>query len=103
MRIRRTLIALARANANRGVHGVNEDLAVTDVAGLGGAGEHGGDLVDQAVRHHHLDLDLGKEVHRVLTAPIELRMTLLPAEAADLGDRHADHAYASQGLLDVVE
>src|SRR6266542_5997909 len=82
---------------------MNEDLAVADIARLRRARENGSDFVHQTVGHHDLDLDLGKEVHRVLAAPLELRMPLLPAEAANLRDRHADNAYASQGLLDVVE
>src|SRR6266567_17198 len=95
------LIALAGANANRGVHGMNEDLPVADIAGLRRARENGSDFVHETVGHHHLDL--GKEVNRVLAAAVELGMPLLPAEAANLGNRHADNAYASQGLLDVVE
>src|SRR4030095_8129266 len=103
MSSQRALVALAGANADRGVHGMNEDLAVADVAGLRGARKNGRDLVHETVGHHHLDLDLGKEVHRVLAARIEFRGPLLPAEAANLGNRHADNAYAGQRLLDVVE
>src|SRR5215468_5965271 len=82
---------------------VHEDLAVADVAGFCRAGEHGRDLVHQTVGHHDLDLDLGEEIHRVLTSAVELGVALLPAEAADLGDRHADDPDAGQGLLHVVE
>src|SRR5207245_3943347 len=43
------------------------------------------------------------EVDGVLTAAVQLGVALLPAEAAHLGDRHADDADAGQGLLDVVQ
>src|SRR4030095_1092787 len=69
----RALVALAGANANRGVHGMNEDLAVADIAGLRRPRENGRDLVHETVGHHHFDLDLGKEVHGVLAASVELR------------------------------
>src|ERR1700730_7043973 len=97
------LVALAGTNPNRSVHGVNEDLAVADIAGLRRARENGSDFIHETVRHHDLDLDLGEKVHRVLTATVELRMPLLPAEAADLRNRHADNAYPGQRLLDVIE
>src|SRR5262245_28756647 len=97
------LVPLSRANAHGCVHGMHEDLAVADVAGLGRAREHGGDLVHETVGHHDLDLDLGEEVHRVLASAVELRVSLLPAEAPDLRDRHADDPDAGQSFLHVVE
>src|SRR6266487_1071364 len=102
-RSQRALVALPGADPDRRVHGMNEDLAVADVSRLGGRGQDARDLVGQAVRHHHLDLDLRKEVHGVLAASVQLRVALLAAEPADLGDRHADHAYARERFFDVVE
>ncbi len=40
----------------------------------------------------HLDLDLRQEVDDVLGAPVELGMTLLPAEALHLGDGEPGYA-----------
>src|SRR2546426_8898023 len=82
---------------------MDEDLAVADIPRLGRGGQDTRDLVGQAVRYHHLDLDLRQEVHGVLAASIQLGMALLATEPSDLRYRHADDADARQRLLDVVE
>src|SRR5215470_11202269 len=63
-----TLVALSGADPDRRVHGMDEDLAVTDVPRLGRGGEDPGDLVREAVGHDDLHLDLRQEVHGVLAA-----------------------------------
>ena len=40
----------------------------------------------RADRDHHLELDLGQQVHVVLAAAVHLFMALLPAVAAHLAD-----------------
>ena len=40
----------------------------------------------------YFDLDLRHEVNTILRAAIHLSVSLLPAEAADFGDRHARNA-----------
>src|SRR6266852_784161 len=102
-RLEGALVPLPGADADRRVHRMDEDLAISDIARLGGARQYAGDLVHQAVRHHHLDLDLGEKVHRVLATSIELRVTLLAAESPHLGHRHPDHSDSGQGFLHVVE
>src|SRR5688572_20020529 len=97
------LVAFARADADGGLHRRDEDLAVADVAGLRGRGDDLGDLVDDLVRHDDLHLDLGEEVDRVLAAAIQLGVALLTPEPPHLGHRHANHADAGEGFLDVVE
>src|SRR5438552_3389779 len=97
------LVALPGADADRRVHRVDEDLAISDIAGLGRSRQHASDLVYHAVRHHHLDLDLGEKIHRVLATAIELRVALLAAESPHLGHRHPDHSDSGQGFLRVVE
>src|SRR2546427_12277908 len=99
----RRLPGLARADPDRLADGQDEDLAIADGTGLGRRADRRHDLVHQVVRHHHLDLDLGQEVDRVLRAPVELRVALLAAEAAHLGDGHADDTQLVERLLDVVE
>ena len=49
-----------------------ENLAVTDLAGMGSLGNHIDHLIDQGVSHRHFDLDLGQEVNDVLRATIQL-------------------------------
>src|SRR3990170_570452 len=94
---------LAGADANDLLHGVDEDLAVADLAGAGG----GDDRLDAAlhllVRHHDLDLHLRQEIHDVFRAAIELGVPLLPAEALDLGHGQAGHAGLRQRLAHVVQ
>src|SRR5574342_1703 len=82
---------------------MDKDLSVTDVARLGRPSENAGDLVHEGVGHNYLDLDLGKKIHGVLATTVELRVALLPTEAADFGDRHADDADAGKGLFDGVQ
>src|SRR5437867_5785041 len=101
--LERALVALARADAHRRLDRIDEDLAVADVAGLGPAGAHFVDLVDEVVRNDDLDLDLGKEVDRVLAAAVELGVALLPAEAAHLRHGHPDHPDGGERLLHVVQ
>src|SRR5438105_4743872 len=100
---KRGLISLARADADRRLHRRHEDLAVADVAGLGRGRHDLGHLVHELVGYDDLDLDLREEVHGVLAAPVQLRVALLPAETAHLGDGHADHADAGERFLDVVQ
>src|SRR5438309_6995981 len=100
---KRGLIPLARADADRRLHGRHEDLPVADVAGLGRGRHDLGHLVHELVGHDDFDLDLREEIDRVLTAPVQLCVALLPAEAAHLGDGHADHADAGERLLDIVQ
>src|SRR5437588_371073 len=79
------------------------DAGAAAAAGLGGRRHDLRDLVHDAIGHDHLDLDLREEVHRVLTAAIELGVALLPPEPAYLRDGHADDPDRGQRLLDVVE
>jgi len=46
----------------------DEDLAITDFAGLGGLDDGPGGFSHLGVRDHQLDLDLGQEIHGVLAA-----------------------------------
>jgi hypothetical protein len=68
--------------------GQHEDLAVADLAGLGGVDDRLDGGIDLLVGEHHLDLDLRQEVDDVFRAPVELGMALLPTEA--LGLDHAE-------------
>ena len=49
------------------------------------------------------DLHLGHEVDAVFRAAVHLGVALLPAEAADFGDRHARDAFFDEGVLHVLE
>src|SRR5438445_1824679 len=66
----------------------DEDFAVADAASLGGAADGVDGFLDQLVRNHDLDFDLGEEVHDVFRTAIKFSVTLLPAET--LGFGHGD-------------
>src|SRR5882757_9308569 len=79
------------------------DLAVTDLAGAGCL-DHGVDhLVHHRVVGDDLDADLGYEVDRVLSTPVDLGVALLPAVTLHLADRHAEHTDLFQCALDVLQ
>src|SRR5438034_913127 len=101
--LERGLVTFAGADPNRGFDRKDEDLAVTDVAGLRRAGHRVGHLVGQVIGDHDLDLDLRQEVHRVLAAAVQFGVALLAAKSTDLGYRHAHDADAGERFLDVVE
>src|SRR5712692_8603318 len=79
-RSERALVALTGADPDGRVHGMDEDLTVADVPRLGRGGQDARDLVGQAVRYHHLHLDLRQEVHGVLAASIQFGVALLATE-----------------------
>src|SRR5437016_2797994 len=97
------LPCLARTDADRLVDRQHEDLAVADGARLRRARDRRDHLLDEVLRNHDLDLDLREEVDRVLRPAVQLRVALLAAEAANLGDGHADDADLGERLLHVIE
>src|SRR5437879_5029481 len=97
--LERGLVTFAGADPNRGFDRKDEDLAVTDVAGLRRAGHHVGHLVGQVIGDHDLDLDLRQEVHRVLAAAVQLGVALLAAKSTDLGDRKSTRLNSSHRCI----
>src|SRR5690554_3255426 len=82
---------------------INEDLAVADAPGLGGAADRFNGLFGEFIGAHDLDFHLGKEIHDIFSATIELGMTLLTAKALGFGHRDALEANFLQRLFDFVE
>src|SRR5439155_3252711 len=78
-------------------------LAVADLAGARRLGDRIQHLVRVEVVDQHLDPHLRHQVHRVLRAPIDLGVALLPAVAADLAHRQAEHAERLERRLHVVQ
>src|SRR3954465_3662273 len=96
MRLQRCSVGLAGADAHGVVERDNEDLAVTDLAGLGRPGDRLNDPVDQGGIDSHLDLHFGQEVHCVLSAAVDLGVPLLAPIPLDLRDRQTVYADRSQ-------
>src|SRR5437660_1406686 len=80
--------ALVGADAHHFVERNDEDLAVTDLAGLSRAHDGVDRLADGFVGDGDFNFHLRKEVHRVFAAAVDLRVALLAAETLDLGDSH---------------
>src|SRR5690242_599956 len=93
-RLERVAVGLAGANAHCLLNRYDKDLAVADLAGLGG----GADRLDHAVGvllgDGDLDADFRQKIHGVFGAAIDFGVALLPAVALDLGHRHAVDADA---------
>ena len=81
----------------------NEDLAVADLPGLGGALDCLKRLVDLSGRNDDLHFDFGQKAHGVFSAAVDLRVALLPAVAFDFSDRHALQAQIGQRCADLLE
>src|SRR5581483_10650563 len=89
--------------ADRMVEVDDEDLAVADLAGLGGRRDGIDGLVDGFGSDGDFDLDLGQEAHRVFSAAVNFRMALLPAIPLDFRHRETVNANGGQGITDFFE
>src|SRR5262245_33325278 len=96
-------IPLAGADVIAMFHRNDEDAAVADLAGAGGSHDGADRRLHHVVRHHHLHLHLGQQVHHVLLAAVDRGVTLLPAVAPHLGHRHSRDVELRQRILDVVD
>src|SRR6185312_11872848 len=96
-------VGFAGADAHGVVEAEDENLAVADLAGLGGARDGRDHLVGLVGGDRDLDLDLRQEAHRVFGATIDFRVALLAPVALDLGDSQSLHAERGQGVTDLVE
>jgi hypothetical protein len=83
--------------------GVDEDLAVADLVGLGSADNGGDGGIDLIVREDDLDLYLGQEVDDIFGTAIELGMAFLAAEALDLDNAEALNAGLLKRLFHLVK
>jgi hypothetical protein len=81
----------------------DEDFAIADLSGIGGADDGVGDITGAVVIDDDFDFDFGEEVDRVFAAAIDFGVTFLTAETFDLGDGHALYADAGEGFLHVFE
>src|SRR5699024_9651072 len=98
-----SFIDLSGTNSNHLLQRRDEKLAVADLAGARRCLNPLGDALEQRLGDGHLDLELGQKIRHVLGAAIQLGMPLLPAEALDLGHRHALDPDVGKRLAHVVE
>src|SRR3990167_3270658 len=102
-RLNRVGIGFAGTDANRLFQIDHEDLAVTDLAGVGGLGYRLDNPVQILVVNGDIDLYLRQEIDHVFRAAIQLGVTLLPTEAFDFSNGNALHADLGQRLAHVVQ
>src|SRR5690606_8115628 len=95
--------ALAGADANRFVHGHDENLAVADAAGLRALLDRVDDLMDHLVRDDDLELHLRHEIHPVRRASLDLLLAAAPSTALHLRHGHALDADLRKGILHFVQ
>src|SRR6056297_2539006 len=81
--LQRVFAAFAGADADRVLQVGDENLAITDLAGLGGLQNRVDDGLQIFVCADHLDLDLGHKIDRVLGTPIDFSMSFLTPKAAN--------------------
>src|SRR5215218_837304 len=101
--LQRIIIGLAGADAQRVLQVDDENLAVTNLAGFRCRGDgfhHGFDLT---FRYRYFQLRFRQEAHGIFGAAIDLRVSLLPSIALDLGDGHAVDAETGERVAHLVE
>ena len=91
------------ADANRSVQIGDEYLAVADLARLSLRDDRFDRALELVVFDNDFELDLWHKVDHVLATAVRLRVALLPAEAADLGDGHSGQADLDQHVLNGIE
>jgi hypothetical protein len=94
---------LIRANAHDLVEIEHEDLAVADFAGFGRCDDCLDHLVRQGILDGNFDLGFWNELNGIFGAPIDLGVTALAPEAANLAHGDAFDPDVANCLSNVVE
>ena len=92
-----------KANTDRFLDRNHEDLAVTDLAGLGSRLDGFDGLPDEVFGYGYVNHDLREEVDRVFTTAVDFRMPLLAAKSFDLGDCHSFDANLGKSFFHFLE
>src|SRR5260370_34008683 len=87
--LQRALSAFVITDADRVIHARNKNLAITNLASACRAHNGLDRLLHHGVREHHLQLDLGQQVHGIFPSAIKFGVPLLSAVAAHFHHRHA--------------
>src|SRR4029077_5655686 len=81
----------------------DEDLAVADPPGLGGAPDRLDRFFNHVVTKHNLDFHLGEKIDNIFGATVELGVSLLAPKTLGLGHRYSLQTHLLQRLLHLVE
>src|SRR4051812_7429468 len=101
--LERRRIGLAGADADYLLELEHENLAVADLAGVGGFLDGLDHLLEHLGFHRRFDLHLRQEIHDVLRASVELGVSLLAPETLHLRHRDALHTDAGERLAHLIE
>src|SRR5690606_32931820 len=101
--LERLVLVLTGTDPGDVLDGHHPDLAVSDLAGLGGRHDRLGDPGRVLVADEHVDPDLGHEVHGVLRTAVDLRVAPLTAVAARLAHRQATDSRGLERGLHIIE
>ena len=82
---------------------MNEDLAVTDLAGVGRLAQNLDDLFGHSVIHGYFQAYLRQEVHDILCTTVQFCVAFLAAEAFHFGYGDPLDANTGQGFPDVIQ
>jgi hypothetical protein len=97
------VIALAGADPQCGFNGDNENLAVTDAAGLCGCGDSLYYAVGEAVLDYDFQFYLGQKVDDIFGTTIEFGMAFLAAKALGFGNGDSRNTNLVQSFFYFVE
>lgn len=76
-------------NPNRFIQRRYKDLAVSDLASLGGLQNRIHNFFDVVFRADNFHFDLGDEIDGIFRTAVHFRVTFLASKTADLGDGHS--------------
>ena len=82
---------------------VDENLAVADLAGLGGIDNRPDDFLGLIGRNRHLKLQFRKEADGIFGAAVDLGVALLAPESLHLGDGHAVNANGGESVTHFLQ
>src|SRR5580704_2115591 len=102
-RLKRVLVRLARADPDRRVEAVDEDLAVADLACARRGDDRFDHLVGDVGVDRDLDFQLGKEAHGVFGAAIDFGMALLAPVALNLRNCQTVHSDGGERIAHLLQ
>src|SRR5210317_231956 len=80
----------------------HKDFAVADIVGLGSGCDCFNNLLGNAVRDSHFQLQLGQHADFVFSTAVNFGMTLLTTEAFNFANRHPGNINAREGVTDIL-
>ena len=84
------------SDTDRFFHLGHKDFAIADFSGLGLFQNRLNCALRAIVSYHDLEFNFGKKIHRILGAPIDLAVSLLPAKSFYLAQSHSFDACRHQ-------